>query len=67
MNPRRTHQIDSENSVMADAWNRQTRYASADPEIIRENESLKKEKSCLKTESRLTDGIDSEWQFTVDA
>ena len=67
MNPRRTHHIDSENSVMADSWNRQTRDASADPEIISENESLKKEKSCLKAESGVTDGIDSEWQFTVDA
>ena len=67
MNSRRTHQIDSENSVLADSWNRQRRDASADPEMVSENESLKKEKSCLKTESRVTDGIDSECQFTVDA
>jgi hypothetical protein len=36
-NSRPTREIDRENIFMFDAWNRQTQYASADPEIGSEN------------------------------
>jgi hypothetical protein len=37
MNSRPTYQIDSKNRVMADVWNCQKRYFTADPKIISEN------------------------------
>jgi len=36
-NSRATHKTDSKNRFMLDAWNRQTHYASAYPEIVSEN------------------------------
>jgi hypothetical protein len=36
-NSRPTRETDSKNRFMFDAWNRETHYASADPEIISEN------------------------------
>jgi hypothetical protein len=40
MNSRPTHQIDSKNRVMADAWNCQKRYVTVNPQIGGETESL---------------------------
>jgi hypothetical protein len=40
MNSRPTHQIDSKNRVMADAWNCQKRYVIVDPQIVSENKVL---------------------------
>jgi predicted transposase YbfD/YdcC len=37
MNSRSTHQIDSKNRVMADAWNCQKRYVTTDRQISGEN------------------------------
>jgi hypothetical protein len=51
---------------MFDAWNRQTHYASADPEISSENWVTVEREIIFETESRLTDGIDSAYYFTVD-
>jgi hypothetical protein len=51
---------------MFDAWNRQTHYASADPEIDRQNLVTVKREINFETESRLTDGIDTASLFTVD-
>jgi len=50
---------DSKNIYMFDAWNRQTHYASADPEIGSENWVTVEREIIFETESRLTDGIDS--------
>jgi hypothetical protein len=44
---------------MFDAWNRQTHYASANPEIGSENLVTVEREIIFETESRLTDGIDS--------
>jgi hypothetical protein len=44
---------------MFDAWNRQTHYASAHPEIGSENLVTVEREIIFETESRLTDGIDS--------
>jgi len=44
---------------MFDAWNRQTHYAVLIHKSSAKTESLYNEKSSLKIESRLTDGIDS--------
>jgi hypothetical protein len=51
---------------MFDAWNRQTHYASADPEIGSENLVTVDREIIYQTESRLTNGIDSAYYFTVD-
>jgi hypothetical protein len=37
MNSQPTHQIDSKTSVMADSWNCQKRYVTADPQIHGKN------------------------------
>jgi hypothetical protein len=37
MNSRPTHQLDSKNRVMAEAWNCQKRYFTGDPQIGGEN------------------------------
>jgi hypothetical protein len=42
-----------------DAWNRQTHYASADPEIGSENWVTLEREIIFETYSRLTYGIDS--------
>jgi hypothetical protein len=44
---------------MFDAWNRQTHYASANPEIGSENLVTVEREIIFETESRLTDGIDN--------
>jgi hypothetical protein len=51
---------------MFDAWNRQTHYASANPEIGSENLVTVDREIIYQTESRLTNGIDSAYYFTVD-
>jgi hypothetical protein len=44
---------------MFDAWNRETHYDSADPEIISENWVTVEWEIMFETESRLTNEIDS--------
>jgi len=44
---------------MVDAWNRQTHYASGDPEIDSENWVTVEREIIFETESPLMDGIDS--------
>ena len=44
---------------MFDAWNSQTHYASADPEIGSENWVTVEWEIIFETDSRMTDGIDS--------
>jgi len=58
-NSRRTRETDSKNRFMFDAWNRQTLYASADPEIGSENWVTVEREIIFESESRLTDGIDN--------
>jgi len=65
-NSRRTRETDSKNRFMFDAWNRQTLYASADPEIGSENWVTVEREIIFESESRLTDGIDIAYKFTVD-
>jgi len=65
-NSRPPRETDSKNIFMFDAWNRQTHYASADPEIDRQNLVTVKREINFETESRLTDGIDTASLFTVD-
>jgi hypothetical protein len=52
-------ETDSKNRFMLDAWNRQTPYASADPEIGSKNLVTAEREIIFETESRLTDGIDN--------
>jgi len=58
-NSRERRENDSKNIFMFDAWNRQTHYASADPEIDSENLVTVEREIIFQTESRLTVGIDS--------
>jgi len=58
-NSRARRENDSKNIFMFDAWNRQTHYASADPEIGSENWVTVEREIIFETKSRLTDGIDS--------
>jgi len=58
-NSRLTRETDSKNRFMFDAWNRQTHYASANPEIGSENLVTVEREIIFETESRLTDGIDN--------
>jgi len=58
-NSRLTRETDSKNRLKFDAWNRQTHYASAAPEIDSENWVTVEREINFETESRLTDGIDS--------
>jgi hypothetical protein len=44
---------------MFDVWNRQTHYASVDPEIVSENIVTVEREIIFEIESRLTDGIDN--------
>jgi hypothetical protein len=54
-----TRETASKNIFVFDAWNRQTHYASADPEIGSENWVTVEREIIFETDSRLTDGIDS--------
>jgi hypothetical protein len=58
-NSRPTRETNTKNIFMFDAWNRQTHYASADPEIGSENRVTVEREIIFETDSRLTDGIDS--------
>jgi hypothetical protein len=78
-NSRPTRETDSKNRFMFDAWNRQTHYASADPEIDSENwVTVKREinfklshgwrmESTAHTNSRLTNEIKRQKRVIVDA
>jgi hypothetical protein len=57
-NSRLTRESDSKNRFMFDAWNRQTHYASAGPEIGSANWVTVKREIIFETESRLTNGTD---------
>jgi hypothetical protein len=65
-NSRPTRETDSKDIFIFDAWNRQTHYASADSEIDSENWVPVAREINFETDSRLTDGIDSASEFTVD-
>jgi hypothetical protein len=58
-NSRARRENDSKNIFTLDAWNHQTHYASADPEIGSENLVTVEREIIFQTESRLTVGIDS--------
>jgi hypothetical protein len=64
-NSRLTNEINWENRVIVDAWNRQWKLRRNRPEIVSEKEWLVTLKWPLKYEWQLTYGVDSVKEFTA--